>query len=264
MTSLRTQDLKVHFGGVRALDGVSVEIREGGVHAVIGPNGAGKTSFINALTGVYRATAGSVIFHGRDVTGFPAHALARLGITRTFQNLQVFWTMTALENVMCGFYLASANGFWRGLLRTRSMVRHTRALEQEAQELLVSVGLGKQAAVIAQNLSYGDLKKLEIARAIASKPKVLFLDEPVAGCTATEKKALGAVIRGLADSTDTTVVLIEHDMKLVMSISDRITVLVRGAVFADGSPMEVRTDSAVIEAYLGTPKQQERRYASAG
>ena len=265
MISLVTHDLKVHFGGVKALDGVSLSVRDGGVHSVIGPNGAGKTSFINAITGLYRATSGTVSIDGRDVTGLAAHKLARLGVTRTFQNLQVFWTMTALENVLCGFYLASDHGFWRGLLRTPALVRRTRMLEGEARAILESVELGHRVSEMASNLSYGELKRLEIARAIATRPRILFLDEPVAGCTQAEKKSLGAVIRRIADGMRTTVVLVEHDMKLVMSISDRVTVLVRGRVFADDTPERVRNDASVIEAYLGSPKKTpERSYAVAG
>jgi branched-chain amino acid transport system ATP-binding protein len=265
MRALVTRDLKVHFGGVKALDGVSLSLRQGGVHAIIGPNGAGKTSLINAITGVYRATAGTVELDEMNVTDFPAHKLARYGITRTFQNLQIFWTMTALENVVCGFYLRNHHGFWRGLLRTPALVRRSRAIEQEARAILESVSLGDRAMETAKNLSYGELKRLEIARAIASKPNILFLDEPVAGCASAEKKALGRVIRALANATETTIVLVEHDMKLVMSISDRVTVLVRGKIFADGTAEAVRNDAGVVEAYLGAQKpKQEMSYASAG
>ncbi|MFB9269989.1 ABC transporter ATP-binding protein [Bradyrhizobium erythrophlei] len=265
MSALVTRDLKVHFGGVKALDGVSLTLRQGGVHAIIGPNGAGKTSLINAITGVYRATAGSVCLDGTDVTDLPAHKLAGRGVTRTFQNLQIFWTMTALENVVCGFYLQSRHGFWRSLLRTPALVRRSRIIEQEARAILAKVGLGDRETEMAKNLSYGELKRLEIARAIASRPRILFLDEPVAGCTSAEKKALGQVIRAMADATDATIVLVEHDMKLVMSISDRVTVLVRGRVFADGTADAVRNDAGVIEAYLGARKpKQEKSYAAAG
>ena len=266
MTVLATHDLRVHFGGVRALDGVTLTLGLGGsVHAIIGPNGAGKTSFVNAVTGVYRATSGTIGLDGRDVSGFSAHELARIGVTRTFQNLQIFWTMTALENVVCGFHLANEAGFWAGLLRTPHLLRRSRAIEQEALQILASVGLGKRASDMAGSLSYGELKRLEIARAIASKPRLLFLDEPVAGCTATEKKLLGRLIRDLAEATHAAIVIIEHDMKLVMSISDRVTVLVGGRVLADGLPELVRNDASVIEAYLGAAKvTQERSYASAG
>jgi branched-chain amino acid transport system ATP-binding protein len=265
MTVLVTEDLKVHFGGVRALDGVTLSFRSGGVHAIIGPNGAGKTSLINAVTGVYRATAGRVQLDGTDITYLPAHKLARSGITRTFQNLQIFWTMTTLENVVCGFYLQNHHGFWRGLLRAPGLVGRSRAIEQEALAILASVDLADRASEMAKNLSYGELKRLEIARSIAGKPRLLFLDEPVAGCTSAEKKALGEVVRNLADATETTIVLVEHDMKLVMSISDRVTVLVRGQVFADGTAHAVRSDARVVEAYLGAQRPKwEKSYASAG
>ncbi|MFZ5734199.1 MAG: ABC transporter ATP-binding protein [Pseudomonadota bacterium] len=265
MTALATRDLKVHFGGVKAVDGLSLSIREGGVHAIIGPNGAGKTSFINAMTGVYRPTAGRVLFDGIDVTGKPAHALARLGMTRTFQNLQVFWTMSVLENVVCGFYLHSSNGFWPGLFRTPSLVRRSRDIESKAFSLLEKVGLAARASDAAKALSYGELKRLEIARAIACEPKVLLLDEPVAGCTSLEKRSVGQLIRSIAETSQTTIILVEHDMKLVMSISDRVSVLVEGKLFADGTPEFVRNDHAVIEAYLGKPaERRERERAATG
>lgn len=265
MTALATQDLKVHFGGVKAVDGLSLSIREGGVHAIIGPNGAGKTSFINAITGVYRPTSGRVLFDGIDVTGVPVHKLARLGITRTFQNLQVFWTMSVLENVVCGFYLHGSNGFWAGLFRTPSLVRRSEEIEAKAFSLLEKVGLSSRASESAKTLSYGDLKRLEIARAIACEPKVLLLDEPVAGCTSFEKCSVGQLIRSIAETSQMTIILVEHDMKLVMSISDRVSVLVEGKLFADGTPELVRNDHAVIEAYLGKPAQrQERERVAAG
>lgn len=265
MTALATRDLKVHFGGVKAVDGLSMSIREGGVHAIIGPNGAGKTSFINAITGVYRPTSGRVLFDGVDVTGAPAHRLARLGVTRTFQNLQVFWTMSVLENVVCGFYLHGSNGFWSGLFRIPSLVRRSRETEAKAFSLLEKVGLASRASDPAKALSYGDLKRLEIARAIACEPKVLLLDEPVAGCTSLEKRSVGQLIRLIAETSKATVILVEHDMKLVMSISDRVSVLVEGRLFADGTPEFIRNDHAVIEAYLGKPVQRrERERVAAG
>jgi len=263
MTSLSTTDLKVYFGGVKAVDGLSLSIRDGGVHAIIGPNGAGKTSFINAMTGVYRPTSGRVLFDGVDITGAPAHKLARLGVTRTFQNLQVFWTMSVLENVICGFYLHGSNGFWSGLFRTPSLVRRSREIEAKAFSLLEKVGLASRASDSAKALSYGDLKRLEIARAIASEPKVLLLDEPVAGCTSLEKRSVGQLMRTIAETSKTTVILVEHDMKLVMSISDRVSVLVEGKLFADGTPEFVRKDHAVIEAYLGKPAEPRGRERAA-
>lgn len=264
MTLLAIRDLKVHFGGVRAVDGVSLDIREGGVRALIGPNGAGKTTLINAVTGVYRPTAGQVMIGARDITGMSAERLAIHRVTRTFQNLQVFWTMTVLENVLAGFHLAHYRGFFRGLLRPPGLVRRERALEEKARSLLDSVGLASRARDMASALPYGELKRLEIARALATDPKLLFLDEPVAGCTPTEKRALAAVIRRVADESGATIVLVEHDMRLVTSISDHVTVLVRGRMLAEGAPSDVMRDARVVEAYLGVrPPVEERRYAAA-
>jgi branched-chain amino acid transport system ATP-binding protein len=256
--ALSVEDLKVHFGGVRALDGVSLVIRKGGIHAVIGPNGAGKTSLANALTGVYPPTSGRILLDGRDITGLPAHALARHGLTRTFQNLQVFWTMSVIENVMAGYHMANRSGFWRGLLRTPTLVRREQELEAEALDLLKLVDLHGKARLPAGALAYGELKRLEIARALACRPAVLFLDEPVAGCTALEKRALGEIVRHVADARGTTIVLIEHDMRLVMAISDLVTVLVRGRVLAEGEPSAIRSDPAVRAAYLGAASARNK------
>lgn len=265
MTTLSVVDLKVHFGGVRALDGASLRIRSRGVHSLIGPNGAGKTTLINAITGVYRPTSGRVLMGERDVTGLPPHRLARLGITRTFQNLQVFWTMSVVENVMSGFHLANHGGFFRGLLRSRAVIRREEELRAKALSLLDAVGLRERAEHPASTLPYGELKRLEIARALASEPRLLFLDEPVAGCTPAEKRALGEVIRRVADRSHTTFVLVEHDMRLVMAISDLVTVLVRGQILAEDHPARIRHDPKVVEAYLGASKAaEERRHAAAG
>jgi branched-chain amino acid transport system ATP-binding protein len=264
MDALTVADLKVYFGGVRALDGVSVEFGRRGVHAVIGPNGAGKTSLINAVTGIYRPTAGHVTWRGQDVTGLPPHRLARMGLTRTFQNLQVFWNMPVLDNVMCGFHLGNRTGFCAGLLRLPSVVRRERELTDKARALLTSVGLIERAADSAAALPYGELKRLEIARALAAEPDVLFLDEPVAGCNAVEKEMLGKVIRRVANASKTAIVLVEHDMRLVMSISDWITVMDRGRMLAEGTPDAIRCDARVIAAYLGTPADEGRQHALAG
>lgn len=258
MSTLIAKDLTLQFGGVRALDGVSLAIRESGIHAVIGPNGAGKTSLVNALTGVYRPTTGRVLLNGNDVTGQAAYRLARQGITRTFQNLQIFWTMSVLENVLAGFHLENKSGFLSGLLRTPSLVKREKKISEEALDLLGLVNLADKAAHPADSLSYGELKRLEIARALACRPKLLFLDEPVAGCTGPEKKALGEVMRRVAEKKATTIVLIEHDMRLVMSVSDIITVLVRGRVLIQDTPQVIASHPDVKEAYLGaTPIGEE-------
>jgi branched-chain amino acid transport system ATP-binding protein len=259
VSALEIRDLKVHFGGVKALDGVSLALPATGVHALIGPNGAGKTTLINAITGFYRPSGGSVSCAGQDVTGMPPPALARLGITRTFQNLQVFWTMSVLDNVMSGFHLQHGAGFLRSLLRPPSLVRREAELVGRAMQLLETVALAHRANELASALSYGELKRLEIARALAAAPRLLFLDEPVAGCTAGEKKMLGEVIRKVADSSATGVILVEHDMRLVMSISDAVTVLVRGRLLAQGTPAQVRNHPGVIEAYLGHAPEYEER-----
>lgn len=257
MSGLVVEDLKVHFGGVRALDGTSLRFRSGGVHALIGPNGAGKTTLINAITGVYGITDGKLLFNGRDIAGFSAHRLARLGITRTFQNLQVFWTMTVLDNVMCGFHLKNYSGFFRSLVRPRSLIKREAELRAQSMEILASVGLEARADQPASTLPYGELKRLEIARALASDPTVLFLDEPVAGCTPAEKQVLADVIRRVADTSRTTIVLVEHDMRVVMSISDFVTVLVRGSVLTEDEPARIRKDARVIDVYLGARRPFE-------
>lgn len=264
MNAMEIRGLKVHFGGVKAVDGVDLDIPAGGVHALIGPNGAGKTSLINAITGFYRPTQGTVISNARDITGLPAQALSQLGITRTFQNLQVFWTMTVLDNVMSGFRADQQAGFLRSLLRPPSLVRREAALAAQALELLRAVELHVRAGDMASELSYGELKRLEIARALAGQPRLLFLDEPVAGCTDSEKKMLGAVIRQAAGMSRASIVLVEHDMRLVMEISDRVNVLVRGQVLAQGRPSEIAADPRVIEAYLGAAEEYEERSNDSG
>ncbi len=217
---------------------------------VVGRTGAGKTTLLNLLTGVYLPSAGRIWFGGRDLTGLPAHGFAAAGIGRTFQNLQIFANMTALENVMTGRHLRDHRGLWSAMLRTPSLVRTERECRARALQLLRFVGLAEYADAGADSMPYGALKRLEIARALAGEPKFLLLDEPAAGLNPTESMEVAELIRTLADQ-GTTVVLVEHNMKLVMGVSDHIVVLDYGRKLCEGTADEVRSDPRVIEAYLG-------------
>lgn len=246
---LTVQKLSRSFGGIAAVSDVSFDVQRGHVHAVIGPNGAGKTTLFNLISGVYVPTQGEVRFDGRPVTGQPPDRLARLGISRTFQNLQVCMNMSACENVMLGAHLHADTGLWAGLFgRTR---RADAALREEAHGLMDYVGVGAYRESHATQLSFGVLKRLEIARALAARPQLLLLDEPAAGLNDSETHAIAELIRRIAAS-GTTVLLVEHDMKMVMSISDHIVVLDQGRKLAEGRPAEVRANPAVVAAYLGT------------
>ncbi|MDT3677452.1 MAG: ABC transporter ATP-binding protein [Burkholderiaceae bacterium] len=250
MTTLRVENLSKEFGGVHAVQNLSFELASGSVHSIIGPNGAGKTTLLNLLTGVYRPSAGRIFFDGRDLTGAPAHGFAAAGIGRTFQNLQIFANMTALENVMTGRHLLERCSLWSTMLRTPSVARAERDSRAQALQLLRFVGLADYADAGADSMPYGALKRLEIARAIAGAPRFLLLDEPAAGLNPTESMEIGELIRQLARD-GTTVVLVEHNMKLVMGVSDRIVVLDYGSKLCEGTAEQVRSDPRVIEAYLG-------------
>ncbi len=251
MTLLAVQGLGKVFGGVHANQDVNLKVRAGTVHSIIGPNGAGKTSLINMLSGVYRPDAGSIRLDGVELAGLPTHRFAAAGIGRTFQNLQVFFNMTALENVMTGRHLREPGSLLASLLRLPGLVRAEAACRDAARRLLRAVGLAAWEDAAADAMPYGALKRLEIARALAAEPKLLLLDEPAAGLNATEAHDIDALLKRLA-AEGTAVVLVEHNMKLVMGVSDRVTVLDRGRVLADGPPDVVSRDPAVIEAYLGT------------
>ncbi len=250
MIVLATEGLGIDFGGVRAVDEVCLAVEQGEIFAIIGPNGAGKTTLFNMISGLYSAPRGKVMLAGRDVTNQPAHLLARQGLSRTFQNLQIFFRMTALENVMVGRHLHENRNVLAHLFRLPSVVAQNRASRTRAEELLALVGLSQLSGRSAGELPYGALKRLEIARALAAEPKVLLLDEPAAGCNAVETAEVDAVIQKIA-AQGITVVLVEHDMKLVMKISNRIHVLDQGRTLAQGTAQEVRTNSAVVAAYLG-------------
>jgi branched-chain amino acid transport system ATP-binding protein len=248
--ALEADGLGISFGGIKAVDGVSFTAEAGRILAIIGPNGAGKTTLFNMVSGVYLPKTGAVRLAGEDVTGMEPHQLSCHGLSRTFQNLQVFFRMTAVEKVMVGRHRHEERGVLAHLLALPSVARQNRATREQALELLEAVGLGAQADIAAGSLSYGALKRLEIARALATDPKVLLLDEPAAGCNPVETEEIDRVIQQIARQ-GIAVVLVEHDMKLVMKISDRILVLDHGRPLTEGTPAEVRAHPDVIRAYLG-------------
>jgi branched-chain amino acid transport system ATP-binding protein len=256
MTMLETERLSITFGGVRAIDQVSLAVQPGLVFSIIGPNGAGKTTLFNLLSGLYLPQDGQIRFDGEDVTGLAPHRLARRGLSRTFQNLQIFFRMTALENVMVGRHRHETSGILSDLLHLPAVTRQNRRTYDAARAALARVGLEAYADQPAGSLPYGVLKRLEIARALASEPKVLLLDEPAAGCNPVETRTLEVIVRSIARD-GVTVVLVEHDMRLVMNISDRIHVLASGRTLDEGTEAEVRASPAVIEAYLGVHGSQE-------
>ncbi len=250
MALLEVSGLCLSFGGVQAVQTLDFCVERGGVHSIIGPNGAGKTSVFNLVTGLYRPTAGRVVFEGSEVTGRRPYELAWLGVSRTFQNLQICFNMSAVENVMVGAHLRLEQGLLRALLRPPSQVRADRTCRDEALRLIDFVGLRRFARLDTGSMPYGALKRLEIARALAARPKLLLLDEPAAGLNPTEMREIDGLIQRIA-ATGVTVVLVEHDMKLVMGLSEHIVVLDHGRKLAEGTAAEVRADPAVIAAYLG-------------
>jgi len=247
---LRTEKLSKRFGGIDAVNAVDLEIESGAVFSIIGPNGAGKTTLLNLLTGIYRPSAGRIVLEGRELNGAAPYRFAAAGIGRTFQTPQVFLNMSALENVMAGRYLHEPCGLWTALLRLPGLARAERACRDEAARLLAFVGLEEWAGAPAEGMPYGALKRLEIARALASQPKLLLLDEPAAGLNPIETREIDGLIQRLS-ARGVTVVLVEHNMKLVMGVSQRVLVLDYGRKLAVGDPETISRDARVIEAYLG-------------
>jgi len=253
---LTTDRLSVEFGGLTALSGISVRVGEGEILSLIGPNGAGKTTFFNAITGTCRPSSGDVYLQGERITGLPSHRIARLGVARSFQNLKPFAEMSVMENILVGREIHFRSGLFSAVMRNGDFrndeMRHLR----KARDLLAFVGLEKRRTTLARDLTYGEQKMLEIARALALEPHILLLDEPVAGMNPTETGFVMDLVRRIKVQ-GVTVLIIEHDMKMVMGISERIYVLDHGELIAEGTPLKVRSNPRVVEAYLGGGKRAQ-------
>jgi branched-chain amino acid transport system ATP-binding protein len=253
---LVAQDVRKEFGGLIAVDDLTFTIPQRSIVSLIGPNGAGKTTFFNTLTGLYKVTSGHIFFDGADVTDKPPHAITKLGVGRTFQNIRLFPQMTALENVLVGMHTRLRGGILGSIVGTPRVRHEEREARDKARELLRFSGLRGADDELAESLAYGDQRRLEVARALATEPKLLLLDEPTAGMNPQETVTFMDFVSKLREERPVAILLIEHDMKVVMGVSERVTVLDYGEKIAEGTPLEIQKDERVIEAYLGKAATQ--------